>query len=87
MKLWTRRIRPPVPPDDNSTRLKAVGTFSYNRCLPRGAFYEHFITTLMIVVQAAEWLERFPTLRKMISDRLQGKTRPDEVNTSELPLN
>jgi hypothetical protein len=42
---------------------------------------------LLIVVQAAEWLERFPALRKMISDRLQGKTRPDEVKTSELPLN
>jgi hypothetical protein len=39
------------------------------------------------VFQAAEWLERFPTLRKMIDDRLQGKKRPDERTTSELPLN
>lgn len=69
--------------------LKAVGTFSYQTGVcNRGAFYEHFINpTLLIVLQAAEWLERFPTLRKMIDDRLQGKKRLDEVTTSELPLN
>lgn len=69
--------------------LKAVGTFSYQTAVcHRAAFYEHFINpTLLIVVQAAEWLERFPTLRKMVSDRLEGKIRPDEVNTSDLPLN
>ena len=69
--------------------LKAVGTFSYQTAVcNRGAFYEHFINpTLLVVLQAAEWLERFPALRTMISDRLQGKKRPDEINTSELPLN
>ncbi|HKR58940.1 MAG TPA: phosphotransferase [Pyrinomonadaceae bacterium] len=69
--------------------LKAVGTFSYQTGVcKRGAFYEHFINpTLLIVLQAAEWLERFPALRQMINDRLQGKRRLDEVNTSELPLN
>lgn len=52
--------------------LKAVGTFSYQTSINgRGAFYEHFIQpTLVIVLQAAEWLERFPTLRKIISERL-----------------
>lgn len=69
--------------------LKAVGTFSYQTAVcNRGAFYEHFINpTLLIVLQAAEWLERFPALRRMIGDRLEGKKRPVEINTSELPLN
>ncbi|MFZ0061704.1 MAG: phosphotransferase [Pyrinomonadaceae bacterium] len=69
--------------------LKAIGTFSYQTAVcNRGAFYEHFISpTLLIVFQAAEWLERFPVLRKMIEERLHGKTRPDERTTSELPLN
>ena len=69
--------------------LKAIGTFSYQTAVcNRGAFYEHFINpTLLIVFQAAAWLERFPVLRKMIEERLQGKKRPDERTTSELPLN
>ena len=69
--------------------LKAVGTFSYQTAVnDRGAFYEHFIpTTLVIVLQAVEWLERFPTLRRMISDRLNGKPQVDEAAGSELPLN
>ena len=52
--------------------LKAVGTFSYHTAVnKRGAFYERFIEpTFLIVSQAAEWLERFPTLRKMINERL-----------------
>lgn len=52
--------------------LKATGTFSYQTALGgRGATYEPFIRpTLEIVLQAAEWLERFPTLRRMISSRL-----------------
>lgn len=52
--------------------LKAVGTFSYQTAINgRGAFYEHFIPpTLLIVSQAAEWLERFPTLRKVITERI-----------------
>lgn len=69
--------------------LKAVGTFSYQTAVNgRSAFYEHFINpTLLIVLQAAEWLERFPTLRRMLDDRLQGKPQLDEATTSELPLN
>jgi len=69
--------------------LKAVGTFSYQTAVcDRGAFYEHFIpTTLVIVLQAVDWLDRFPTLRRMISDRLNGKTQTDNVEGSELPLN
>jgi hypothetical protein len=37
----------------------------------RSAAYEHFIQpTLELVLQAAEWLERFPTLRRMIKERI-----------------
>jgi aminoglycoside/choline kinase family phosphotransferase len=60
--------------------LKAIGTFSYQTAVcDRGAFYEHFIpTTLVIVLQAVDWLDRFPTLRRMISDRLNGKTQTEK---------
>ncbi|MGH9966984.1 MAG: aminoglycoside phosphotransferase family protein [Pyrinomonadaceae bacterium] len=71
---------PPLDPDDFAREfrlmtiqrgLKAVGTFSYQTAVNgRGAFYEHFIhPTFLIVLQAAEWLERFPALRRTISER------------------
>jgi N-acetylmuramate 1-kinase len=71
----------PLDPDDFAREfrlmtiqrgLKAVGTFSYQTAVSgRGAFYEHFIApTLLVVSQAAEWLERFPTLRRVIVERL-----------------
>jgi N-acetylmuramate 1-kinase len=52
--------------------LKAVGTFSYQTAVcGRGATYQSLINPLLgIVVQAAEWLERFPQLRRMLSARL-----------------
>jgi N-acetylmuramate 1-kinase len=52
--------------------LKAIGTFSYQTAVcGRAAAYEQFIPpTLEIVLQAADWLERFPTLRRMIRERL-----------------
>jgi len=52
--------------------LKATGTFSYQTAVAgRGATYQQFIKpTLGIVLEAAQWLERFPTLRRMISSRL-----------------
>ncbi|HXD29875.1 MAG TPA: phosphotransferase [Pyrinomonadaceae bacterium] len=52
--------------------LKAVGTFSYQSSVNgRAATYEPLINPLLgIVVQAAEWLERFPVLRRMLSSRL-----------------
>jgi aminoglycoside/choline kinase family phosphotransferase len=52
--------------------LKAVGTFSYQTAVcGRAATYEQFIPpTLEIVLQAADWLERFPTLRRMIRERV-----------------
>ena len=62
--------------------LKAVGTFSYQTAVcRRGAFYEkHIRPTLLIVLQAAEWLERFPVLRRMITERINanavGETGP-----------
>lgn len=54
--------------------LKATGTFSYQTAVAgRGAFYEHFIEpTLAIVSQAVDWLDRFPTLRRMIRERVKG---------------
>jgi len=52
--------------------LKAVGTFSYQTAVcGRGETYEQLINPLLgIVVQASEWLERFPVLRRMLSSRL-----------------
>jgi len=48
--------------------LKAVGTFSYQSGMcGRGAVYAHFIDPMLrIVLQATEWLERFPALRAQI---------------------
>ncbi len=53
--------------------LKATGTFSYQTGVAgRGLFYERFIDpTLVIVLQAVDWLERFPTLRRMIAERIK----------------
>jgi N-acetylmuramate 1-kinase len=70
-----------VDPDDfaNEFRLmtiqrglKATGTFSYQTAVSgRGAVYQQFIQpTLGIVLQAAEWLNRFPTLRRMLQERI-----------------
>jgi aminoglycoside/choline kinase family phosphotransferase len=70
-----------VDPDDfaNEFRLmtiqrglKATGTFSYQTAVSgRGAVYEQFIQpTLEVVHQAAEWLDRFPTLQRMLKERL-----------------
>lgn len=52
--------------------LKAIGTFSYQTAVSgRGAIYEHHIQpTLRIVLQAAEWLARFPVLQRMIKERI-----------------
>jgi aminoglycoside/choline kinase family phosphotransferase len=57
--------------------LKAVGTFSYQTAVcGRGQTYAQFIRpTFLIVQQAAEWLGRFPTLRREITARLD-----DEIN-------
>ena len=53
--------------------LKAIGTFSYQTAVcGRGAFYErHIEPTFQIVLQAAEWLERFPVLQRMIKERIE----------------
>jgi len=69
-----------VDPDDfaNEFRLmtiqrglKATGTFSYQTAVSgRGAVYQQFIQpTLEIVLQAAQWLDRFPTLQRMLEER------------------
>jgi aminoglycoside/choline kinase family phosphotransferase len=51
--------------------LKAIGTFSYQTAVcKRGDVYEQFIPpTLCIVLQAADWLDRFPALRRMLRER------------------
>ncbi|HET7113967.1 MAG TPA: phosphotransferase, partial [Pyrinomonadaceae bacterium] len=48
--------------------LKATGTFSFQTAVcGRGAAYQDFIQpTLQIVLQAIDWLERFPTRRRML---------------------
>ena len=53
--------------------LKATGTFSYQTAVcGRAVVYQRFIDpTLQIVLQAAEWLERFPTLRRMLKERIK----------------
>jgi aminoglycoside/choline kinase family phosphotransferase len=55
--------------------LKAIGTFSYQTAVRgRGATYAHFIQPLFVtVLQAAEWLNRFPTLQRAIKSRLDDK--------------
>ncbi len=71
----------PIDPDDFALEfrlmtiqrcLKATGTFSCQTAVyGRGAVYQHFIEpTLQIALQAAEWLERFPTLRRMLKERI-----------------
>lgn len=71
----------PIDPDDFALEfrlmtiqrcLKASGTFSCQTAVyGRGAVYQHFIEpTLQIALQAAEWLERFPTLRRMLKERI-----------------
>lgn len=53
--------------------LKATGTFSYQTAVAgrRGA-YEQFINPmLLIVLQAAEWLNRFPVLQRALGARVE----------------
>lgn len=52
--------------------LKACGTFSYQTGVAgRGELYEHYIgPVLLIVFQAAEWLNRFPVVRAAIAARV-----------------
>ncbi|MDQ6652475.1 MAG: phosphotransferase [Acidobacteriota bacterium] len=52
--------------------LKAIGTFSYQTAVcNRGSVYEQFIQpTFSIVLQAADWLDRFPALRRTIRERM-----------------
>ena len=87
--LDERRARglDPIDPDDFAYEfrlmtvqrcLKAVGTFSYQTAVAgRGETYAQFINPMLeIVVQAAEWLERFPLLRSTLLARLNGSATP-----------
>ena len=58
--------------------LKAVGTFSFQTgVVGRGEVYAQFINPMLqIVVQAAEWLERFPLLRAMLRERINDSGAP-----------
>jgi aminoglycoside/choline kinase family phosphotransferase len=71
---------PPIDPDEFSKEfrlmtvqrcLKAVGTFSYQTGVRgRKEPYEQFIDPLLLIVcHAAEWLDRFPVLQRMIKER------------------
>jgi aminoglycoside/choline kinase family phosphotransferase len=57
--------------------LKAIGTFSYQTAVcGRGATYAQFINPMFqIVLQAAEWLDRFPALRRAINARMDEEIR------------
>jgi hypothetical protein len=47
----------------------------------RSAAYEHFIQpTLQIVLQAADWLVRFPTLRRMLKERINEQMTSPQVS-------
>ena len=52
--------------------LKACGTFSYQTGVAgRSELYEHYIAPILLtVLQAAEWLNRFPVLRAAIIARV-----------------
>jgi N-acetylmuramate 1-kinase len=55
--------------------LKAIGTFSYQTAICKRTHYAEFIEpTFLIVLQAIEWLDRFPALHSTIQTRLnEGK--------------
>jgi aminoglycoside/choline kinase family phosphotransferase len=80
--LDERRARglEPIDPDDFAYEfrlmavqrcLKAAGTFSYQTAVAgRGEVYAQFINPMLqIVLQAAEWLNRFPVLRAVLAER------------------
>ncbi len=52
--------------------LKATGTFAYKTAVAnRGAMYAQYIRPMLqIVVQAAEWLDRFPALQDVLRSRI-----------------
>lgn len=54
--------------------LKAIGTFSYQTAInKRGEVYEKYINPqLRIVLQAAQWLNRFPHLQQMLESEIAG---------------
>ena len=82
--LEERRLRglEALDPDDFSREfrlmtvqrgLKAIGTFSYQTAVcGRGAIYADYIQpTFQIVLTAVQWLDRFPALRRAITERLE----------------
>jgi N-acetylmuramate 1-kinase len=64
--------------------LKATGTFSFQTAVAgRGETYAHFINPMLeIVVQAADWLGRFPLLRSTLRERLNGEEYSGRSNKS-----
>ncbi len=55
--------------------LKAAGTFCFQTAVAgRGEVYEQFIEPMLrVVVQAAQWLNRFPTLQAVLCQRAGGE--------------
>ncbi|MET0623421.1 MAG: phosphotransferase [Pyrinomonadaceae bacterium] len=91
--LEERRARglDPIDPDDFAYEfrlmtvqrcLKAVGTFSFQTAVAgRGETYAQFINPMLeIVIQAAEWLGRFPLLRSTLRERLGGADYSERKN-------
>jgi len=64
--------------------LKATGTFSFQTAVAgRGEVYAHFINPMLeIVVQAADWLGRFPLLRSTLRERLNGAEHSNRGSNS-----
>ncbi len=61
--------------------LKAAGTFSFQTAAGRGAVYGKFLRpTFEIVLQAAEWLERFPVLQAKLRGELNDKKLWDTLS-------
>ncbi|HEY0077684.1 MAG TPA: phosphotransferase [Pyrinomonadaceae bacterium] len=60
--------------------LKATGTFSFQTAVcGRGEVYAHYIRPMLsIVLQSAEWLNRFPVLQSVIRERLKAEDEAGE---------
>jgi hypothetical protein len=54
--------------------LKAVGTFSCQSAVYGVALFTKDTSGRLLIVQAAEWLERFPVLQRMIKENLAVRT-------------
>ena len=71
----------PIDPDEFASEfrlmtiqrcLKAIGTFSFQTAVRNRPGYTEYIEPMFrVVLQAAEWLDRFPHLQRIIRERLK----------------